>query len=96
MFILNISFSKSPEVVSKYVGTHGDWVKKYIDAGIFLCAGPKPSKLGGVIIAKSMDKSKLLAIIAEDSYVLEDVADYQITEFDCKLTSGDFNILTGV
>ena len=95
MFILNVSYSKSPEVVSEHAGTHGEWVKKYIDAGIFLCAGPKSSKLGGVLIAKSIEESLLLKIIAEDSYVIADVADYQITEFDCKLASNDFKILIG-
>lgn len=95
MFILNVSFSKSPELVAEHVGTHGEWVKKYIDAGIFLCAGPKPSKLGGIIIAQKMEKSKLLSIIAEDSYVIADVVDYQISEFDCKLASDGFNILIG-
>ena len=91
MFVLNVSYTKLPEVVAEHSATHGEWVKKYIKDGIFLCAGPKPSKLGGVILTKSIDKSTLLEIIKGDSFVIHDVAEYQILEFDCKLASVTFD-----
>lgn len=95
MFVLNVSYNKLPEVVAEHSATHGQWVKKYIDEGVFLCAGPKPSKLGGVILAKSISKARLLDIIKEDSFVIHDVAEYQILEFDCKLASIAFDSIKG-
>lgn len=85
MYILNISYSVSPETVAPHVEAHRVWIKKYCDQGIFLAVGPKKSKLGGVILARAMNKAELMKIIAEDSFVKEDVADYQIIDIDCKL-----------
>lgn len=85
MFLLNVSYIKIPAQVEPYIKAHGEWVKHYLDKGIFLFAGPKKSGLGGVIAIKAIEKTELLKILAEDSYVVADVAEYQIIEFDCKL-----------
>jgi uncharacterized protein YciI len=93
MFLLIISYTKSPEEVALHTTTHLTWVKQYIDAGTFVFAGPKKSKLGGAILVKSIDKNTLKAIIAEDSFVKADVAEYQIIDFDCKATVEQFSLL---
>ena len=93
MYLLHVSYSKSPIEVEPHKGTHGEWVKKYINEGLFVLAGPKKSGLGGIILAKSINKKKLSEILAEDSYVKADVADYQIVEFDCKITADGLNSL---
>ncbi len=86
MFLLNVSYSKSPDAVTPHIKAHGEWVGRYLNEGVFLFAGPKKSGLGGVIGVKSMEKTKLMAMLAEDSYVQADVAEYQIMDFDCKVT----------
>ena len=86
MNVLIVNYIKQSEEVKPHIDAHNIWVKKYFDEGIFMAAGPKKSKLGGVILAKTIDKSKLLKILAEDSYVQYDVAEYQIIEVDFKLT----------
>jgi hypothetical protein len=63
---------------------------------VLIAAGPKKSGLGGVLLAKSMDKSTLLNILAEDSYVTADVAEYQIIDFDCKVAEPGLEKLVGV
>lgn len=93
MYLLNVSYSKTPEEVAVHADTHSTWVKKNLEEGTFLFAGPKKSKLGGTILVKSIDKNKLMKIIAEDSFVTADVADYQIIDFDCKLTNPQLEIL---
>lgn len=87
MYLLNISYSQPPATVQPHIPSHGAWVNQHIEDGSFLFAGPKSSSLGGVILANAMPKSSLLALLAEDSYVQADVADYQIVEFDCKIAS---------
>ncbi|AIY39411.1 hypothetical protein LT85_0251 [Collimonas arenae] len=87
MYILNISYSQAPAAVQPYIPSHGAWVKQHIDDGSFLFAGPKKSGLGGMILASAMPKPALLALLAGDSYVQADVADYQIAEFDCKIAA---------
>jgi uncharacterized protein YciI len=92
MYLLNVSYSQAPDKVEPHVPSHGAWVKKHLDAGDFLFAGPKRSGLGGAILVRSIDKPTLLSILAEDSYVRADVAEYQIIDFDCRIaaTSLDF------
>jgi uncharacterized protein YciI len=68
-----------------HIPAHGAWVKKYIDNGTFLLAGPKKSGLGGVILVKSIPKAVLNVLLAEDSYVQAEVVDYQIIDITAKL-----------
>lgn len=96
MFALIVSYTELPGVVAEQADTHGVWVKKYIDNGTFLCAGPKTNKLGGFILAKCENKARLLEVIAEDSYVIADVAEYQIVEFDCKITTSGLELLKNI
>lgn len=41
MYLLNVSYTTHPENVTPHVQAHADWVKKYIDNGTFIFAGPK-------------------------------------------------------
>jgi len=86
MYVLNISYTKSPAEVEPEVKAHGEWVSRYLKEGVFLFAGPKTSGLGGIIAVKGIDKKRLTEILAEDSYVRADVAEYQIVDFNCKVT----------
>ncbi len=93
MYLLVISYVKPAEEVTPHIETHSSWVKKYFQEGVFLMAAQKKSKLGGAILVKSIDKCLLKKIIAEDSYVTADVAEYQIIDLDCKATSPGLELL---
>ncbi|MFZ6735677.1 YciI family protein [Undibacterium sp. Ji42W] len=93
MFILNVSYSKNPVEVEPHIKAHGEWVGRYLKEGVFLFAGPKKSGLGGVIAVQSIAKDRLTQILAEDSYVQADVADYQVVDFDCKATQSTLEAL---
>ncbi|MDR3490975.1 MAG: YciI family protein [Gammaproteobacteria bacterium] len=93
MFLLVVNYTQSTEEVSKHVASHSEWVKKYIDEGIFVFAGPKKNKLGGAILAKSIDRIVLDKILAEDSFVKVEVAIYQVIDFDCRVTVPDLELL---
>ena len=41
-----------------------------------------------------LPKPELQRLLAEDSYVQADVADYQIVDFDCKLAAAGLTVLT--
>jgi uncharacterized protein YciI len=85
MYLLTVTYSQPAASVEPHVASHGAWVKRHLEAGTFLFAGPKKSGLGGVILAKAMPKPRLQQLLADDSYVQADVVDYQIVDFDCKL-----------
>lgn len=96
MFLLIVNYIKPADEVAPHIETHSAWVKKYFQQGVFLFAGPKKSKLGGAILVKSIDKCMLRKIIAEDSYVTADVAEYQIIDFDCKATAPGLELLATI
>lgn len=93
MYLLNLSYIKTPAVVEPENKAHLEWVKKYLADGSFLFAGAKKSGLGGILAVKSMEKAALLTILAEDSYVSADVGEYQIIDVDIKLAQSAFEIL---
>jgi len=93
MFLLNLNFIKAPAVVEPENQAHGEWVRKYIADGTFLFAGAKKSGLGGILAVKSIEKAALLQILAEDSYVIADVGEYQIIDVDIKLAQAAFESL---
>ncbi len=96
MYLLNLSYIKSPAQVEPENKAHLEWVKKYLAEGTFLFAGAKKSGLGGILAVKSIDKTALMAILAEDSYVKADVAEYQIVDVDIKLAQPAYELLKSV
>ena len=87
MYLLNITYSQPAAAVEPHIPSHGAWVRRHLDAGTFLFAGPKKSGLGGVILVKAIPKPELRQLLADDSYVQADVVDYQVVDFDCKLAA---------
>jgi uncharacterized protein YciI len=87
MYLLDVSYKTHPNAVEPHAQTHGAWIKKHIERGDFLIAGPKASGLGGVILARAMDKAQVLEIIQGDSYVQADVAEYSIIAFTSKIAA---------
>jgi uncharacterized protein YciI len=51
------------------------------ERGIFIAAGPKVPREGGVILAARIDRDELDAILATDPFVTEGLATYRVTEF---------------
>jgi uncharacterized protein YciI len=94
MYLLNVSYSQQPVKVEPHIPSHAAWVKKHLDSGTFLFAGPKKSGLGGVILVKSIPRSELQKLLADDSYVQAEVVDYQVVDFDCKLVAASLHFLT--
>lgn len=96
MYILNITYSQPLTKVEPHMAGHSEWVHQQLEHGTFLAAGPKKSGLGGIILGKSMPRTELQALLTADPYVSADVAEYQVAEFDCRLTVAGLRGLNGV
>jgi uncharacterized protein YciI len=84
MYLLHVSYLRAPIDAQPHVAPHVAWVEQHFASGTFLLAGPKPSGLGGAIVARAIERPALLALLATDPYVIADVAEYQVIEFTCK------------
>ena len=87
MYLLIVDYTKPAADVAPHKEAHQQWVKQQLANDNICAAGPMKNQLGGVLFAKSMDKDVLKGIIASDPYVIADVADYRIIDFNCKVTS---------
>ncbi|UQY43421.1 YciI family protein [Erwinia sp. PK3-005] len=85
MYIINLSYHRPIEEVEALTDAHLSWLKRYFDADVFIAAGRKDPRSGGVIMAKDIDRSRLDTILAEDPFVA--VAHYEVIKVNISLTS---------
>jgi len=81
LFIISLTYNVALTEVDKYLGGHNDFLKKYYTNGTFICSGPKVPRTGGIILCKSDDYNYVKSVIRDDPFHINNVADYEITEF---------------
>lgn len=93
MFIANLKYKKSIEEVNKVLEAHLEYLDKYFEKGKFICTGKKSfPELGGVILFNSNNLEEAKKILHEDPFYIEEIADYEIIEFQPVKFSQNFSI----
>ena len=93
MFIANLKYKKSIEEVNKVLEAHLEYLDKYFEKGKFICTGKKSfPELGGVILFDSNNLEEAKKILYEDPFYVEEIADYEIIEFQPIKFSQNFSI----
>lgn len=81
MFIALVNYKKPLEEVDRFLQAHRDFLDRHYAAGNIITSGPRTPRTGGVIMIKAADRSAALAILAQDPFNINGIADYQIVEF---------------
>lgn len=81
MFLILIQYKKSFEIVAQYVETHRAYLDKGYEKNLLITSGPKVPRTGGVMLSQAKTREELDEFIAQDPFVLNDVADYEVIEF---------------
>lgn len=81
MYVINLRYTGALAEIDDALEQHRVFLERYFAAGVFVMAGPKVPRDGGVIIASGIDRDRLDAILAEDPFAREQLAHYDITEF---------------
>ncbi|MCI9054800.1 MAG: GTP cyclohydrolase [Muribaculaceae bacterium] len=81
MFIAILTYKKPLSEVDKYLQAHRDYLAEHYAAGDFIASGPQNPRIGGVIMIKAADREVVNAIISQDPFNINGIADYQIVEF---------------
>ena len=89
MFIAILTQKKSLEEVDRYLQAHRDYLAEHQVAGDFIMSGPQTPRIGGVIMMRAESRSLVDAIIAQDPFNINGIADYQIVEFSPTMFSTD-------
>ena len=93
MFIANLKYKKSMEEVNKALEAHLEYLDKYFEKEKFICTGKKSfPELGGVILFNSNNLEEAKKILYEDPFYVEEIADYEIIEFQPVKFSQNFSI----
>jgi uncharacterized protein YciI len=81
MILVELTYKVDLTKLDEYLVAHRAFLDKYYQQGLLLMSGPKEPRTGGIIIALTEDLVKLSAILAEDPFYQNDLADYRFTPF---------------
>lgn len=81
MFIAILTYKKPLSEVDRFLAAHREHLAKHYEAGNFIASGPQNPRIGGVIMMKADNREAVDAIIAEDPFHVNGIANYQIVEF---------------
>ena len=81
MYLLLSRYTKPLAEVDRHVIAHRAFLDRYYASGDLIVSGPMEPREGGVIIANTMPRERLDAMLAEDPFVRERVSEYQVIEF---------------
>jgi uncharacterized protein YciI len=84
MYLLDFHNLKPVHEVDEAIEEHRAFLAKYTEAGIFLVAGGKVPRTGGMIVVNNIDRAQLDAILAEAPFLQRGSATVTVTEFGAK------------
>ena len=80
MFIILLTYLRSPAEVDRFLAAHRAWVRQGFDDGVFLLSGGQKPRVGGALLAHGTERGELEARVALDPFVLEGMATATIIE----------------
>ncbi len=81
MYILFINPTKSPEELALVFPAHSEFLNSYVKVGKFILTGGLTARPAGMVLANVNSEEELHAMLAEDPFVREQVAEYEVIEF---------------
>nr|WP_297161727.1 YciI family protein [uncultured Dysgonomonas sp.] len=93
MFIVILTYKVPLEEIEAHLENHIIYLKEQYKAGNFLASGRKVPRSGGVILAKTAEKSELELILTQDPFNQNNLADYEIIEFIPSMTCKELDFL---
>mgnify|MGYP000371469311 CR=1 FL=1 len=93
MFIVELTYKVELEKVDQFLNEHIAFLNEQYELGNFIASGRKVPRTGGVILSKVESKLKLEKIIEKDPFKINDLADYDLTEFIPSKTCNELSFL---
>jgi uncharacterized protein YciI len=89
MFVIELTYKTSLAKIDAHMTEHVAFLKKYYAAGNFLVSGRQIPRTGGIIIAVGDSREKIEAIMKEDPFCREGLADVRVVEFRASQKADD-------
>jgi uncharacterized protein YciI len=81
MFVIELIYKADLREIDAHMAAHVRFLKKYYASGNFLVSGRKIPRDGGIILAVGKARPDIEAIIKEDPFYVQGLADFRIIEF---------------
>ena len=81
MFVFNLTYVKPLSEVERVLPEHVAYLDRYYGLGKFVCSGRKHPRTSGVILCAAADAAEAGAIMREDPFFIEEIASYEVIEF---------------
>ncbi|MBB5427331.1 uncharacterized protein YciI [Paraburkholderia atlantica] len=96
MYVINLIYTAPLDRIDDALDAHRAFLAKQFDAGIFVAAGPKVPRDGGIILAVRIERDRLDRILASDPFAEQQLARYEVTEFKATRIAPGLNLPTPV
>ena len=93
MFIINLTYKTELDKVDQYINDHIEFLNEQYELGNFLVSGRKVPRTGGIILSKVENETELKKIIGKDPFKINELADYELTEFIPSKTCDELKFL---
>ena len=81
MYIVTLKYVKPLDEIDALIEAHVEFLKKQYEKGIFIASGRMVPRTGGVILVRAISLEELDAVLAEDPFNINGVAEYSMTQF---------------
>lgn len=92
MYVVSLSYRVPQDIVDFHNDAHIAWLKKAFDDGVFIAAGRKVPRTGGMLLSRA-DRATLDASLAQDPFYSNGVADFEVVEFHAARVAPGFENL---
>ncbi|MEE9098473.1 YciI family protein [Pseudarthrobacter phenanthrenivorans] len=93
MYVVSLTYRVPQEIVDFHNDAHIAWLQKAFDDGVFIAAGRKIPRTGGLLLSQA-ERETLDASLALDPFYTNGVADFEVLEFHAgRVAPGFENLL---
>jgi uncharacterized protein YciI len=89
MFVVELIYKASLKDIDAQMRSHMAFLKRHYATGAFLISGRKIPRDGGIILAVTKSRDEIEAIMREDPFCKNGLADFRVIEFRASQRAAD-------
>jgi len=89
MFVIELTYKVPLTEIDAHMKAHVAFLKKHYAAGQFLVSGRQIPRVGGIILAVGESREHVEAIMKEDPFCRQGLADFRVIEFRASQRADD-------
>jgi uncharacterized protein YciI len=93
MFIINLNYIAPLDKIDAKMKEHMIFLNACYKEGLFIVSGRKTPRTGGIIVARGSSKEALEALMKNDPFVAQGLAEFDVIEFRASQSDPDFRKL---